>query len=386
LYTQTGAPLCGSQKNYAALPRQISPQLVHGPMLNRFSSHRATSNAGIGATQFNASKLSYLERDSDIELSLVVPFYNEEEAVPLFFDRIVPVMNALGLRYEIVCVNDGSRDRTFEMLAAAALRHRGIVRVIDLSRNFGKEAALTAAIDHAVGRAVIPIDADLQDPPEVIPDLVARWREGNDVVLAIRADRSSDTWLKRKTADWFYRLIGKISDVEIPANAGDFRLMDRRVVDAMQLLPERARFMKGMFAWIGFKTATVTYTREKRSAGTTKLRFWRLWNFALEGIVSFSSLPLRIWSYLGFAIAVGAAMYTVAIVAKTLIFGVDVPGYASIIVLLLVSSALNMIGLGIIGEYVARIFVEVKNRPVYLVRERIGLEEESVSASRLAAE
>jgi glycosyltransferase involved in cell wall biosynthesis len=322
-------------------------------------------------------------QNKGIELSLVVPFYNEEEAVQLFFDRIVPVMNGLGLRYEIVCVNDGSRDNTFAMLAAAALRYPGIVRVIDLSRNFGKEAALTAAIDHAVGRAVIPIDADLQDPPEVIPELVARWHEGNDVVLAVRADRSSDTWLKRKTAEWFYRCIDRISDVDIPANAGDFRLMDRRVVDAMQSLPERARFLKGMFAWVGFKTTAVTYTREKRSAGTTKLRFWRLWNFALEGIVSFSSLPLRIWSYLGFAIAIAAAVYTLVIVVKTILFGVDVPGYASIIVLLLVSSALNMIGLGIIGEYVARVFVEVKNRPVYLVRERIGLEEPSI---RLAAE
>jgi glycosyltransferase involved in cell wall biosynthesis len=308
-----------------------------------------------------------------IELSVVVPFYNEEDAVPLFFERIVPVMESLGLRYEIVCVNDGSRDDTLQMLAAAAVRHPGIVRVIDLSRNFGKEAALTAAIDHAVGRAVIPIDADLQDPPEVIPELVARWRDGNDVVLAIRADRSSDTWLKRKTAEWFYRFIGRIGDVEIPANAGDFRLMDRRVVDAMQLLPERARFMKGMFAWVGFKTATVTYARAPRSAGSTKLRFWRLWNFALEGIVSFSSLPLRIWSYLGFVLALVAALYTLVVVVKTLAFGVDVPGYASIIVLLLVSSALNMIGLGIVGEYVARIFVEVKSRPIYLVRDRIGL-------------
>ncbi|GIL41200.1 glycosyltransferase family 2 protein [Roseiterribacter gracilis] len=356
-------------------------------MSDHFS--RPHTQAGIGSAPFNASELSFLERSDrrndahGIELSLVVPFYNEEDAVPLFFDRIVPVMNALGLRYEIVCVNDGSRDKTFSMLAAASLRHRGIVRVIDLSRNFGKEAALTAAIDHAVGRAVIPIDADLQDPPEVIPDLVARWREGNDVVLAIRADRSSDSWMKRKTAGWFYRFINKISDVDIPANAGDFRLMDRKVIDAMQRLPERARFMKGMFAWVGFKTATVGYTREKRSAGTTKFRYWRLWNFALEGIVSFSSLPLRVWSYLGFAIAIAAAVYTLVIVAKTLIFGVDVPGYASIIVLLLVSSALNMIGLGIIGEYVARVFVEVKNRPIYVVRERIGLDDQAL---RLAAE
>jgi glycosyltransferase involved in cell wall biosynthesis len=326
-----------------------------------------------------------------IELSLVVPFYNEEEAVKLFFERIVPVMDSLRLRYEIVCVNDGSRDNTLAMLAAATVRHPGIVRVIDLSRNFGKEAALTAAIDHAVGRAVIPIDADLQDPPEVIPELVARWREGNEVVLAIRADRSSDTWLKRKTAEWFYRFIDHISDVDIPANAGDFRLMDRRVVDAMQLLPERARFMKGMFAWVGYKTTTVTYARAPRSAGSSKLRFWRLWNFALEGIVSFSSLPLRIWSYLGFGLALVAALYTLVVVVKTIAFGVDVPGYASIIVLLLVSSALNMIGLGIVGEYVARIFVEVKSRPIYLVRERIGLDRprsETVreTAIRLAAE
>jgi polyisoprenyl-phosphate glycosyltransferase len=329
-----------------------------------------------------------------IELSLLVPFYNEEAAVPLFFDRVVPVMEAIGLRYEIVCVNDGSRDGTLAMLAAAVTRYPGLVRVIDLSRNFGKEAALTAAIDHASGRAVIPIDADLQDPPEVIADLVARWREGYEVVLAVRADRSSDSWFKRKTADWFYACIGRISEVDIPANAGDFRLMDRCVIEAMQRLPERARFMKGMFAWVGFRTTTVSYIRAPRSAGTTKLRFWRLWNFALEGIVSFSSLPLRIWSYLGFAIALAAVVYMSVVVAKTLIYGVEVPGYASLLTVLLLSSGLNMIGLGIIGEYVARIFVEVKARPVYLVRDRIGMEAaesakpepRTEAAIRLAAE
>lgn len=309
------------------------------------------------------------------EISLVVPMYNEEESLDLFLKKIVPIVEAITSSYEILCVNDGSRDRTLELLRQAHAANPRI-KVIDLSRNFGKELAMTAGIDHAAGEAVIPIDADLQDPPELIKDMVAKWREGYDMVLAVRADRSSDSVSKRLSARLFYRLIGRISEVPIPENVGDFRLLDRRVVDALARLPERTRFMKGIFAWLGFRQATITYARPSRAAGSSKWRFWPLWNFALEGIVSFTTLPLKIWSYIGFGCATFAMGYLLFIVGRTLIYGVDVPGYASILSVVLFFNGLIMIGMGILGEYLARVFVEVKARPLYLVRETLGFEGE----------
>jgi len=303
-------------------------------------------------------------------LSLVVPFYNEGDALHAFFARVVPILESIpATRFEVVCVNDGSADDTLAKLVAVA-RRDGRVRVIDLTRNFGKEAALTAGIDEAFGDAVIPIDADLQDPPELIPTLVEKWREGAEVVLAQRASRASDSLLKRVTAAAYYRVHNCLSDLKIPENVGDFRLMDRTVVNALKQLPERHRFMKGLFAWVGFSTVIVPYERELRCAGKSKFSGWRLWNLALEGITSFSTLPLRSWTYLGSFIAMLAFCYGMYIVARTMILGVDVPGYASVLSLLLFFGGVQLIGLGVVGEYIGRIYDESKGRPIYLVKRR----------------
>jgi len=310
----------------------------------------------------------------NFRLSLVVPMYNEEEALPIFLARVIPIVESITPDYEILCINDGSQDDTFAMLVAENDQNSRI-KIIDLARNFGKEIALTAGLDHASGDAVVPLDADLQDPPELIPDMVEKWREGFDMIVAIRGDRSSDSFFKRFTANLFYRAIGRMGDVPIPANAGDFRLMDRRVVDALKQLPERTRFMKGLFAWLGFRQTTVTYTRPQRAAGVGKWKAWQLWNFALDGLFSFSTLPLRIWTYFGLFTALAALGYGAYIAVRTLRFGIDVPGYASIVVMLLFFSGMQMIGLGIIGEYLGRVFLEVKQRPQYLVRDIFGIEE-----------
>jgi glycosyltransferase involved in cell wall biosynthesis len=313
-----------------------------------------------------------LPRDH-FRISLVVPMRNEALTVAAFFARVVPIVEQVSQDYEIVCVNDGSIDRTLELLGAHR-QSNPYIKIVDLSRNFGKEAALTAGIEYASGDAVVPLDTDLQDPPELIPLLVAKWREGHDVVLAVRIDRRSDSIAKRMSAALFYRMIGRLSDVPIPANAGDFRLMDRRVIEALQRMPERSRFMKGMFAWLGFKQAKIEYTRPARVAGTSKWRVWGLWNFALDGIFSFTTLPLRVWTYFGLVTAAAALGYMAFIIVSTLLYGVDVPGYASIVVMLLFFSGTNMIGLGVLGEYLGRVFNEVKHRPIYLVREALGFE------------
>ncbi|UDM49753.1 glycosyltransferase family 2 protein [Cupriavidus sp. MP-37] len=303
-------------------------------------------------------------------LSLVVPCYNESESIGRFFDSVIPVLESIdATRFEIVLVNDGSTDDTLEQLIAYSHRDPR-VRVVDLTRNFGKEAALTAGLDEALGDAVIPIDADLQDPPSLIPELVRRWREGAEVVLAQRSSRACDSWLKRATAGAYYRVHNKLSDQKLPVNVGDFRLMDRVVINALKQMPERRRFMKGLFAWVGYRTVIVPYEREPRSAGHSKFSGWRLWNFALEGITSFSTMPLRSWTYIGVAIALGAFGYGAFIVARTLVLGIDVPGYASLLSALLFLGGIQLIGLGVVGEYVGRIYDEAKGRPIYLVRRR----------------
>ncbi|WP_211453798.1 glycosyltransferase family 2 protein [Collimonas antrihumi] len=303
-------------------------------------------------------------------LSLVVPFYNESSAIAHFFQRVTPILAALDtLDYEIVCINDGSADDTLAQLIAIAKRDSR-VRVIDLSRNFGKEAALTAGLNEAAGDAVIPIDADLQDPPELIPRLVEQWRNGYEVVLAKRINRDSDSYLKRKTAHLFYRLYNAVSDIKLPDNVGDFRLIDRQVLEALKQLPENRRFMKGLFAWVGFKTATIDYVREARSAGESKFSGWRLWNFALEGITSFSTVPLRWRTYCGSAISLFAFIYGLVIIFKTLIHGIDMPGYASILTVVLFLGGIQLIGIGVLGEYLGRTYLESKGRPIYLVRRR----------------
>ncbi|MGR3718040.1 MAG: glycosyltransferase family 2 protein [Thermohalobaculum sp.] len=307
-----------------------------------------------------------------VELSIVVPMLNESAVLERFFSRLVPVLEGVTERYEILCVDDGSTDDTFQRLEAYRAENPRI-RMIGLSRNFGKENALSAGLDFAAGLAVIPMDADLQDPPEVVPEMVAKWREGYDVVLAKRTSREGEGWVKRVTAHAFYRLIGRLSQVEIPENVGDFRLMDRRVVEALATLPERSRFMKGVFAWLGFRQAVVEYAREPRAAGTAKQNWPRLFALAIDGIVSFSAAPLKVWSYIGFAVAAVAGCYGLFIILRTLFFGVDVPGYASLLVVTLFMNGLVLIGLGVLGEYMARIFTEVKRRPVYVIAAHAGV-------------
>jgi polyisoprenyl-phosphate glycosyltransferase len=305
------------------------------------------------------------------ELSLIVPMFNEEGVCAKFFEAVVPIIEPLVASYEIVCVDDGSSDKTVSILKSLREKNPNI-KILCLSRNFGKEAALTAGIDHAIGQAVIPIDADLQDPPELIADMLAQWRAGAQVVLARRADRASDSYLKRTTSSLFYGIFSKLAKPGIPSDVGDFRLMDRVVVDALKQLDERSRFMKGLFAWVGYRQVIVEYTRAPRAAGETKFNYWKLWNFSLEGITSFSSLPLKIWSYFGVVVSALALAYIFFLVGKTLITGVDTPGYASLMSVQLFFNGILLISLGAIGEYVSRIFIETKRRPIYLLNETEG--------------
>jgi polyisoprenyl-phosphate glycosyltransferase len=310
-----------------------------------------------------------------VEISVVVPLYNEEPNVDYLFERLETVLNRLGTSYEIICVNDGSRDNTLDYLVQHHFRNSAI-KVVSLSRNFGKEVALTAGINYSTGAAVIPIDADLQDPPELIEELVMKWREGYDVVYAKRRSRDSESWLKQFTANAFYRVIGRMSAVPIPENTGDFRLLDRRVVEALARLPERNRFMKGLFAWVGFKQTFVLYDRPQRYKGRTKWNYWRLWNFAIDGITAFSLAPLKVWSYIGLVISLIALLYASYLFVRTSVFGFrDVPGYASLMVAILFLGGIQLITLGVLGEYLGRVYEEVKGRPLYLVRDVYGFEE-----------
>lgn len=301
-------------------------------------------------------------------LSVVVPMKDEEASVDIFLQAVVPVLRQVaGERFEIVAVNDGSADRTLDALLGWRERLPQL-RLIDLSRNFGKEAALTAGLQHARGEAVIPMDVDLQDPPELIPTMVERWREGFEVVNARRVLRSGDTPMKRLTAAGFYALMHRLSEVPIPVNVGDFRLMDAAVVRALLTLPERTRFNKGIFAWVGFRQTVLDYERPGRREGGSAWTARSLWRLAIDGITCFSSIPLRACSLLGVLMGLGAFTYAVVVIASTLWFGRDVPGYASLIVVMLVCSALIMMSIGVLGEYLARVFVEVKGRPLYIVR------------------
>ncbi|WP_299979380.1 glycosyltransferase family 2 protein [Desulfobacula sp.] len=301
-----------------------------------------------------------------ISISIVCPFYNEEDMVNAFMKEIFVVLESISRPFEIVCVNDGSSDNTLEKLLKEQ-ETRENIKIINLSRNFGKEAALTAGLDFARGEAIIPIDADLQDPPALIKEFIAYWDKGYDVVLAKRTDRSTDSFGKRMTAQLFYKVHNKISSTQIPENAGDFRLVTRKVISAIQELPENQRFMKGIFAWVGFKTAVVEYKRNKRKLGKTSFNGWKLWNFALEGFTSFSTVPLRVWLYLGLFISLSAFCYGSFIIIRTLIFGIDVPGYASLLTTILFLGGVQMIGIGVIGEYIGRMYMESKRRPPYII-------------------
>lgn len=314
-------------------------------------------------------------------LSIVVPMYNEEAVLDAFFARMLPVLEETGETYEIIFVDDGSRDRSVEIvLDRRVLDPR--IKLISLSRNFGKENALTAGLDHASGRAVIPVDADLQDPPELILQFVDKWREGYDVVYGVRARRDRDTRLKRLSARVFYSAMRRLVGFEMPANAGDYRLMDRRVIDALGGLREQNRFMKGLFAWVGFRQIGIPYERPERAAGKTKFGYWKLWNFALDGFTGFTTLPLRLAGYIGMLTAFVAVVYGGYLVARTMVSGVDVPGYASIMVAVLFLGGLQLTVLGVIGEYLGRSFNEAKRRPLYIARDTVGFDAEATGAER----
>lgn len=308
-----------------------------------------------------------------VPLSIAVPCFNEQHSIQPFMAALVPVLASLDMAYEIVFVDDGSTDNTLALLLALASVDRQ-VRVVSLSRNFGKEAALTAALDFASGAAVIPMDVDLQDPVELIPQMVARWQAGAAVVLAHRQVRTEDAVVKRGAARLFYRLMSRLSDIPIPADVGDFRLMDRAVVECVRQLPERTRFMKGILAWPGFHTETLEFVRPPRQAGRSKWPLWKLFNHALDGIFAFSSTPLRIWTYVGSVLSLVSLGYLVWVVARTLVLGVDVPGYASTLSVMLFFNGIILIGLGMLGEYLGRVFVEVKGRPLYCVKLQAGFE------------
>jgi len=307
-------------------------------------------------------------------LSIVVPVKDEEESIFAFVERVGPILDRIcrGESWEILFVDDGSSDATLAIIAAANLAEPR-VRALSLSRNFGKEAALSAGLDHARGRAVVPMDVDMQDPPEVLGEMVAKWREGYDMVFGVRRCRASDSFAKRSTAGLYYRAHNALTADKIPENAGDFRLLDRKVVDVLKAMPERNRFMKGLFAWAGFKQAAVEYDRVERTTGTTKFNYWKLWTLALDGITSASTVPLRIWSYVGAAFAFVALAYAGFIVSRTLLFGNAVPGYASIMVSVLFLGGMQLLSLGILGEYVGRILTETKRRPLYVVRSTVGM-------------
>ena len=304
------------------------------------------------------------------KVSIVVPCHNESEAIPELHSALLRLFAQLSdYDFEVICVDDGSADDTLVKLVALARSDRRF-HVIELSRNFGKESALTAGLNEATGDAVIPFDADLQDPPELIPRMIEQWAAGAEVVLARRVDRSQDGFFKRKSAELFYQFHERLSTITLPENVGDFRLIDRIVVDVLKQLPEHHRFMKGLFAWVGFRTVTLDYTRNARSQGTTKFSGWKLWNFAIEGFTSFSTAPLKFWSYVGILGALTTLVYALFVVLRTLIYGVDVPGYASLLVAILFIGSLQLISVGVLGEYIGRIYMEAKNRPVYVIRKR----------------
>lgn len=310
------------------------------------------------------------------DLSIIVSMYNEEESLATFFTEVKKVMKKLSsYKYEIVCIDDGSTDKTFEMLEAYAKKDKAI-KVVKFSRNFGKEYGMMAGLRFCKGRAAIPMDVDLQDPPNLIIDFVKKWEEGYDMVYGIRNDRTSDTFLKRCTAKLFYKVYNLMTRSPIPYNAGDYRLLDRKIIDAILSLKERNVFMKGIFGWTGFKSCGVKYIRQKRCAGVSKWNYWKLWNFALDGITASTTLPLRIWTYIGSLLSFTGMLYALYIIAKTIIYGVDVPGYASLMVFILLLGGIQMIILGILGEYIGRIFIEVKNRPLYIVDKMVNINDD----------
>jgi len=301
-------------------------------------------------------------------ISVVVPAYNEDEVLPEFHQRLSAVLTQLPMDYEVVYINDGSTDETMTLITSLYNEDKNIT-LIDLSRNFGKEIALTAGLHKAQGDAVIVIDADLQDPPELIPELIKEWLNGYDVVYAKRQKRDGESVFKKISAHLFYRLMSRLGHVKLPEDTGDYRLLSRRALDALNTLTEQHRFMKGLFTWIGYKQKAVYYQRDPRHSGTTKWSYWRLWNLAIEGITSFTVAPLKFATYFGFVTALGAFSYGLFIIGRTLLFGNPVEGYPSLIVIVLFLGGIQLMSIGILGEYIGRIFTETKRRPLYFLNE-----------------
>ncbi|MDA5542778.1 glycosyltransferase family 2 protein [Yersinia rochesterensis] len=304
-----------------------------------------------------------------MKISLIVPVFNEEDAIPIFYKAVREYDLLKPYEIEIVFINDGSKDSTENIINALAISDK-LVKPLSFTRNFGKEPALFAGLDHATGDAIIPIDVDLQDPIDVIPQLIEKWKAGAEVVLAKRSDRSTDSGLKRKSAEWFYKLHNKISTPKIEENVGDFRLMSRETVENIKLLPERNLFMKGILSWVGGKTEVVEYSRAERCAGESKFNGWKLWNLAIEGITSFSTFPLRIWSYIGLGVSAFAFIYAAWMIVDKLIWGNPVPGYPSLMTAILFLGGIQLIGIGVLGEYIGRIYMETKNRPRHLISKK----------------
>lgn len=301
-----------------------------------------------------------------MKISLVIPVYNEEAVIPLFYQTVRSQQVLEPYAVELVFVNDGSKDGTEALLTRLAMQDPLIV-LVNFSRNFGKEPALFAGLEYASGQVVIPIDVDLQDPIELIPLMLEKYQNGAEVVLAKRTDRSSDSWLKRNTAGLFYKIHNRVSSPQIEENVGDYRLLSRKAVEAVKAMPERQLFMKGVLSWVGFKTEIVEYKREKRAAGKSKFNAWKLWNLAIEGLTSFSTAPLRIWSYVGAVVALFSFIYAVIIILDKLIYGNAVSGYASIMVVMLFLGGVQLIGIGVLGEYLGRVYMESKQRPRFIV-------------------
>jgi glycosyltransferase involved in cell wall biosynthesis len=304
-------------------------------------------------------------------LAIVVPAYNESDVIDIFHARIGAVLDGIDATARVIYVDDGSTDDTWQKLAAIASTDARAIS-LRLSRNFGKEAAMTAGLDAADADAVVVIDADLQDPPELIPQLIARWREGFDVVYATRGERDGETRLKKFTSAAFYRVMERLSDTPLPRDTGDFRLLSRRAVAALGGLRERQRFMKGLFAWIGYRQTSVVYHRDARHAGTTKWNYWRLGNLAIEGITSFSAAPLRVATWVGLSAAVLAFLYGIWVLIKVVAWGDPVRGYPTLMVVILFLGGIQLLALGVIGEYVGRTYAETKRRPLYYVESRLG--------------
>ncbi len=302
-------------------------------------------------------------------VSLICPVYNEAPSVHRFVDRASALARELAAPYvlEVIFIDDGSKDETLQTLISCQA-HYPWIRIVELSRNFGKEAALSCGIDLANGDCAIPIDVDLEDPLELIPQMIEIWESGFEVVLAKRESRPNDSWMKRTSATFFYRIHNRLATLQLPQDVGDFRLLDRIVIDALKSMPERQRFMKGLFAWVGFKQATIGYVRGRRDYSESRFSFWKLWNLAVEGITSFSTLPLRIWTYLGLFIAVSSMGFGLFIIGHALFLGREVPGYASMMTVILFLGGIQLIGLGVIGEYLGRNYMESKGRPIYVIR------------------